>query len=223
MIDWLRNRSLPARILVYATVATLAFALAAGVGAIGSLMLRGDLTLPRGEESGSSRDQANAPQPPRDTDRSSQSGAATEQSGAGDQANEAEYISKVGDIQNQSVDTFLDCHAKLMRYDSLTAKDIEELRGDQASLQRFTEQVDETDPPQGYTEQYEAFRSAVNEMHEGAQLAYSLAADPVAATQSKFEEYDRRVSEANARLQKSNELLGREFKSLEGVEEASPL
>src|SRR5215211_8438736 len=126
MIDWLRNRSLPARILLYATVATLAFVLAAGAGAIGALMLRSDLTLPSGEGPGSSREQANAPQPQGDTDRAPQSGAATEQSDAGYQAKssqsqhdgaarqegiasqqtEAEYISKVGDIQNRSVDTF---------------------------------------------------------------------------------------------------------------------
>jgi hypothetical protein len=242
MIDWLRNRSLPARILLYATVATLAFVLAAGVGAIGALMLRGELTLPSGEGPGSSREQANAPQPQGDTDRAPQSRAAAEHSGAGDRAKssqsqhdgaarqegiasqqtEAEYISKVGDIQNRSVDTFLDCHAKLRRYDALATEDIEELRADQAALQGFAEQVDETDPPQGYTEQYEAFGSAVNEMHEGAQLAYSLAADPVAATHSRFEEYDRRVSEADAHLQESNELLGRKYKSLEGVQEASP-
>jgi hypothetical protein len=242
MIDWLRNRSLLARILVYATVATLVFGLAAGVGAIGALMLRGDLTLSSGEEPGSSREQANAPQPQGDTDRAPQSRAAAEHSGAGDRAKssqsqhdgaarqeviasqqtEAEYISKVGDIQNRSVDTFLDCHAKLRRYDALATEDIEELRADQAALQGFAEQVDETDPPQGYTEQYEAFRSAVNELHEGARLAHYLAADPVAATQSKFDEYDRHVEEAAARLQESNEILGREYKSLEGVQEASP-
>src|SRR4028118_1667429 len=40
---WLRDRSLPVKVLVYAALATLTFALAAGVGAAGVLALRGDV------------------------------------------------------------------------------------------------------------------------------------------------------------------------------------
>src|SRR4028119_300164 len=43
MTQWLRARSLPVRILVYAALATLVFVLAAGVGAVGALALRGDV------------------------------------------------------------------------------------------------------------------------------------------------------------------------------------
>ena len=40
---WVRERSLPARVLIYAALAALAFVLAAGVGAVGALALRGDV------------------------------------------------------------------------------------------------------------------------------------------------------------------------------------
>jgi hypothetical protein len=49
MRRWLGKRSLPARILVYAAAATLAFALAAGVGAIGALTWGSELSLLEGE------------------------------------------------------------------------------------------------------------------------------------------------------------------------------
>ena len=62
MMHWVRTRSLPARVLVYAALAVLAFALAAGVGAVGALMLRGDLT-------GSPERQEPRPADRQDTDR----------------------------------------------------------------------------------------------------------------------------------------------------------
>ena len=40
---WLGDRSLPVRVLLYAALAALAFALAVGVGAVGALALRGDV------------------------------------------------------------------------------------------------------------------------------------------------------------------------------------
>jgi hypothetical protein len=67
------------------------------------------------------------------------------------------------------------------------------------------------------------FRSAIKELYQAAQLAYDLAADPTAATQSRFEEYDRHVNEAAARLQRSNEILNRDYKTIEGVQGVSPL
>ncbi len=79
------------------------------------------------------------------------------------------------------------------------------------------------DPPQQYGEHYEVFSSAVNELHEAGQLAYDLAADPTAATQSGFDEYDRHVNEAAALLQQSNELLGQDYRTIEGVQVVNPL
>lgn len=211
MIEWLRKRSLPVRILVYAVAATLAFAVAAGVGATTAVMLQGDLSLPGKEEPRQPGDREDVPRSQEQEDAAQQS--------------EAEYVARVGDIQDKSVEAFLDSHDKLMRYDALTSDDIEEMQANEAALQGFTNQVDSLDPPQEYREQYEMFRTAINELHEATKLAYSLAADPIAATKSEFDEHDRHVDQAAARLQRSNEILGRDYKTIEGahVEEISPL
>jgi hypothetical protein len=121
------------------------------------------------------------------------------------------------------VETFLDSHDKLLRYDALTAEDVKDIQGNQVALQGFTTQVDNLRPPQTYKEQYEVFRFAVNDLHEAAQVAYRLAADPTAATQSGFDQYDRYVNEASAGLRRSNEILGRDYKTIEGVQRVSLL
>jgi hypothetical protein len=135
---------------------------------------------------------------------------------------EAEYVSRVGDIQDGAVETFLDSHDRLLHYDALTADDVQRMQTDQGALQEYTDQVDNLDPPEKYKEQYEAFRSAIDELYGASRLAYDLAADPTTATQSGFDEYDRRVSDAADILQTSNRILGRDYKSIEGVQEVSP-
>jgi hypothetical protein len=236
-IEWLRKRSLPIR--VYVAAAMLVFAVAAGVGATTALMVRGDLSLPASKEPRASGQQGNTPQRQGAVaDRSQQKEAGEQPSAsrpqeqkpaaqpaekAASQQDEAEYVSKVGDIQSESVETFLDSHQKFMPYDALTADDIEEMQADQAALKGFADQVDGLDPPQKYREQYEVFRSAINELYEATKLAYELAADPIAASQSGFDEYDRHVSQAAAYLKKSNEMLGRDYKTIEGVRRVSAL
>ena len=236
-IEWLRRRSLPIR--VYVAAAMLAFAVAAGVGTTMTLMMRDDLSLPASKEPRASGQQGNTPQRQGAVaDRSQQKEAGEQPSAsrpqeqkpaaqpaekAASQQDEAEYVSKVGDIQSESVETFLDSHQKFMPYDALTADDIEEMRADQAALKGFADQVDGLDPPQKYREQYEVFRSAINELYEATKLAYELAADPTAASQSGFAEYDRHVSQAAAYLKKSNEMLGRDYKTIEGVQRVSSL
>ena len=231
MIQWLRKRSLPARVLVYAAAAILAFALAAGVGAIGALMLRGDLNLPGREEPQSLNEQENAARP-QEKDAAKQKEAAKQEEEAASQPeqkevaaqlNEAEYVSKVGEIQNDSVETFLASHEKLLVYDALNADDVEQMQANKAALGGFANQVDDLEPPEEYGEHYEVFGSAINELREASQLAYNLAADPTVATQSGFDEYDRHVNEAAALLQQSNGLLGKEYKTIEGVQKVSPL
>jgi hypothetical protein len=214
MIEWLRKRSLAARVLVYSVAAILAFAVAAGVGATVVLMLQGDLGLPAREEPQPAGEQGNTPQ---------RQGAASDRSEDASQQDEAEYTSKVGDIQSKSVETFLDSHDRLLRYDALTADDVEEMQANQAALQGYADQARELDPPRRYGEQYEVFRSAINELYQAAQLAHDLAADPTAATQSGFEEYDRHANQAASYLKKSNEMLGRDYKTIEGVQGVSPL
>jgi hypothetical protein len=224
MIEWLRKQSLPTRVLVYTAAAILAFAAAAGVGATTALMIQGELSLPAREEPEPAGEQGDTPQHGgADGDRPQQEVAGAEQEEVASQQDETEYVSKVGEIQASSVETFMDSHDLIVRYDAVTADDVEEMQRNQAVLQDITEQVADLDPPQRYGEQYEVFRSAINELHEAAQLAYSLAADPTAATQSGFDEYDRHVNEAAAGLQRSNEILGRDYKTIEGVQRVSPL
>jgi hypothetical protein len=201
---------------MYVVTITLAFAVAAGVGAIGALMWQGTL--------GSSA--AEQPQPrdqQQDVPRVQQDEGAVQQKEDTSQQREAEYVVNVDDIQAKSVETFLDSHDKLLRYDALTADDVEEMQANQDDLQGFAEQVGALNPPQRYKEQYETFRSAIEELHEATQLAYTLVANPTAATKAKFDKYDRRVDEAAGRLQQSNEILGRDHRTIGDVQEISPL
>ena len=224
MIEWLRKRSLPARILVYSAAALLAFMLAAGLGAMGALMLRGDLNLPGREEPQLLDEQENAAGPQaKEAAAREEAAPQPQQEEAAPQQNKSEYVAEVGDIQNDSVETFSESHEKMLLYDALDADDIEQMQANEAALRGYANQVDDLDPPEEYREHYEVFSSAINELHKGAQLAYSLAADPTAATQSAFDEYDRHVNEAIALLQRSNELLGRDYKTIEGVPRVNPL
>ena len=232
MIAWLRKSSLPARVLLYAAAAVLAFAIAVGVGAMTTLIVQGNLSLPESAEPRPSGEQGNSSQEQgADADRLQQEEAAAQTSKAGEnnappsQEIEAEYVGKVGDIQSKSVETFLDSHDKFMRYDALSADDIEEMHTNQGALKGFVDQVDDLDPPQKYKEHYEVFRSAINELYEATNLAYNMAADPTAATISAFDEHDRLVDQAAAHLQQSNKMLGRDYRTLEGapMEEVSRL
>lgn len=225
MIEWLRTRTSLTRALVYAAAAILAFAVAAGVGATAALMIQGGLNLPSREGPGPAAEQGDAPERGGADTMQSQQEETTAELGkdAASLQDEAEYVRRVGEIQANSVETFLDTHSKLLRYDALTADDIEEMQTNQVAHQEFTDQVGDLDPPQKYSEQYEVFRSAIDELNEAAQLAHNLAADPTTATQSGFDEYDRHVDEAAAYLQQSNEALNRDYKTIEGVQKVSPL
>jgi hypothetical protein len=133
MIEWLRQRMLPTRVLVYAAAAILAFAVAAGVGAATTLVIRGDLRLSAGNGPGPAGEQED------DT---------TQHRGGG--ADHAQHV-KAADQQ------------------------------DKAGAQRMD-----------------------------------------SATQQDEDEYGRHVKEASARLKQSNEMVGREFRTLEGAKEVSP-
>ena len=119
------------------------------------------------------------------------------------------------------MDVFLDSHEMLLRYDTLTSGDVENLQADQAALKRFAGQAGALIAPQKYREHKVVFRSAIDELHQAAQLAYVLAADPVSATQADFDHYDHLVNEAAADLQRSNEILSKDYKTIEGVKGAS--
>jgi hypothetical protein len=232
-IQWQRKRGSMRRVLAYILVAASVLAVAAGIGAMAALVRQGDLSLPGTKEPQQLGEQQNAPRSQENEPAAQQpEKAASEQNEAGEQVNaprsqeqeeaaagqsEAEYVARVGDIQADSVETFLDSHDKLMRYDALTADDVEQMQANQAALKEFADQVEGLDPPQKYGEQYETFHSAINELHEAAKLTYELAADPIAATKSEFDEYDRHVDQAAADLERSNEILGRDYRTIEGA------
>ena len=235
MTHWVRRRSLPVRVLVYAVVATLAFALAAGVGAMGALTLRGDVAGllegegPRpadGQDAGRAQqggDAAGDSAVGRNEAASDLEETAEEQSTAASQQDEdAEYVGTVGDIQVRAVETFLQSHEKLLRYDALAADDVQEMKANETALQEMADRAVNLDPPRDYEEQHEVFSSAIDELHQATRLAYSMAADPVAGAELGFAEYDGHVNEASALLQRSNELLGKDYMALEDVREISP-
>src|SRR5215212_6618928 len=195
---WNRLSSLT-RLLAYAVAAILAFVMAASVGAVAALLTSGNASPPIGE---TTRPDASSP--------------------PGEQGNFAQhdqttYVDEVGEIQANSVDAFLDSHEKLLRYDALTSGDIDKMEGNQAALKGYTDQASNLKAPRKYTDQREAFLSAIGELHQATQLAYVLAADPISATQDDFDHYDHLVNEAAADLQQSNEILGKNYRTIEGV------
>ena len=228
MSGWWNQRSRFTRLLVYVVAAILALVMAASVGAVAALVVRGNLSLPAGErarpekpspagEQGKSpqRQQANA-------DRSQQENSDAERGQVAPQDKQTAYVHEVGEIQANSVEAFLDSHEKLLRYDTLTSGDIDEIQANQAALQGFVDQASDLRAPKQYRNQKDAFVSAIDELHQAAHLAYALAADPVSATQADFDDYDRLVDEAAAGLRRSNQILGKDFKGIEGVREVSP-
>jgi hypothetical protein len=104
----------------------------------------------------------------------------------------------------------------LLRYDTLTSGDVEKLRAEQAILERYADRAGALRAPQRYEEHKDVFRSAIDGLHKAARLAYVLAADPVLATQADFDHYDHLVNEASADLQRSNEILSKDYKTIEG-------
>jgi hypothetical protein len=229
MIERLQKLPLPSKILAVAAAATVMLALAAGVGAMTALVL-GPGPGPSGggpERVGGAEHQreAGSPQGENQPEQAGRDGG-TEQAGrdggAPDRLSEAEYVGTVGDIQAGAVEVFQDSHDKLLLYDALSASDVEKMQANEAALEELTVRARSLAPPLEYEEQHEVFSSAVDELHEATRLAYSMAADPVAAAELGFDEYDEHVNEASTLLQRSNELLGKDYKALGGIREISP-
>ena len=190
-------------------------AVAAGVGATAALMFASDGGSPEGAK----------PRQAEEAKPGQAEGANPEevgkQEGGSDRQSEAEYLDEVGDIQNGSVEISLNSNDKLLRYDRLTADDIEKLKANHATLEEYGERVEGLDPPEGYRDQYRVFVLAIDELRDANELAYRLAADPASATQANFEAYDRHIHRATSYLRRSNEILGRDYKTTEAVQEVS--
>jgi hypothetical protein len=217
MMQKLQQLPIPLRVLAYVAAALVFLALAAGVGVMAALTLGSDGGSPGGarpDPAGSGRVEANAGQ---GNDRSE--GNAEE--GSADASDSGVYSKGVAAIQNGSVEASLDSNDKLLRYDSLTADDVEKMKTNYSALKSNARRVRNLAPPAEYKEQHRAFVLAVDELRDADELAYRLAADPASATQANFEAYDRHMDRATAYLRRSNELLGKDHKTTGAAQEVS--
>jgi hypothetical protein len=140
---------------------------------------------------------------------------------ASDGPSEAGYLEEVADIQNGSVEASLRSNNKLLRYDGLTAEDVEELKADYVALENYARRARDLAPSAEHEDQHKVFVLAIGELRDANELAYRLAADPSSATQTDFEAYDRHMDRATAYLRRSNEMLGTDYKTTEAAREIS--
>ena len=208
MMQRLQNLPAPLRIVAYAAAAAALLAIAAGVGAMAALTLRPD---------GGSPEEAKS-------EGAGKSNPGQEDAvggGASDGSSKAAYLNGVADIQNRSVKLSLQSNSKLQRYDSLTADNVEDMKADAAALEGYSRRARDLDPPTEYEDQHRVFARAIGELRDADQLAYRLAADPQSATQADFEAYDRHVDRATTYLRRSNEMLGKDYKTTRAAQEIS--
>ena len=145
MSGWWNRRTVAARLLVYAVVVILAFVVAASEGAVAALVVSGDLAGP--EEKGPNQEgtalqvsKAILPRTNRQTLMADNKDILLGRSERVPSENkprlkreQPSYVSEVGEIQANSVVAFSDSHEKLLRYDTLTSGDIEEMQANQAA------------------------------------------------------------------------------------------
>jgi hypothetical protein len=95
------------------------------------------------------------------------------------------------------------------------------MKANSAALESYGRRAKDLDPPTKFEDQHEVFVLAINELRDANELAYRLAADPQSATQADFEAYDRHVNRATAYLRRSNEMLGKDYKTTGAAREIS--
>jgi len=208
-MQWLRTLPVPLKIVA---IAAAVLAVAAGMGVVVALTLgvnEGPSERAKTEPAG----QYNHEQGGRPVDVAEKS--------ASNGPSEAAYLDEVADLQNGSVEASLRSNNKLLRYDGLTAEDVEELKADYVVLENYARRARDLAPSAEHEDQYKVFVLAINELRDANELAYRLAADPSSATQTDFEAYDRHVDRATEYLRKSNEMLGEDYKTTEAAREIS--
>jgi hypothetical protein len=208
-MQWLRTLPVTLKIVAFAAAV---LAVAAGMGVVAALTLGTNEAQPEGakpEQAGeANHEQGGRPE-----------GVAEKV--ASDGSSEATYFEEVADIQNGSVETALRSNNKLLRYDALTAEDVEELKADYVALKNYARRARNLAPSAEHEDQYNIFVVAINELRDANELAYRLAADPSSATQTDFEAYDRHVNRATADLRRSNEMLGKDYRAAGTAREVS--
>jgi len=205
----LRTLPIPLKIVAFAAAVLV---VAAGMGVVAALMLGANEGSPekaKPEQAG----EANPEQDGRPED--------VAEKATSDGSSEAAYFDEVADIQNGSVEASLQSNDELLRYDRLTAEDVEIMKANSAALESYGRRAKDLDPPTEYGDQHEVFVLAINELRDANELAYRLAADPYSATQADFEAYDRHIDRATASLRRSNEMLGKDYKTTRAAQEIS--
>jgi hypothetical protein len=206
-MQWLRTFPIPFEIVAFA-----AAVLAAGMGVVAALTLGANEVQPEGAKT------------ERVGEATLKQGGGPEdvaEKAASDGSSEAAYLDEVADIQNGSVEASLRSNNKLLRYDGLTAEDVEELKADYVALENYARRARDLARSAEHEDQYKVFVLAIGELRDANELAYRLAADPYSATQADFEAYDRHVDRATAYLRRSNEMLGEDYKTFGAAQEIS--
>ena len=208
-MQWFRTLPIPLKIVA---IAAAVLAVAAGMGVVAALTLGANEGPPEGAK------------PERTGQYNPEQGGWPEdvaKKAASDGTSEAAYVDEVAAIQNGSVETALRSNNKLLRYDGLTAEDVEELKADYVALESYARRARDLVPSAEHEDQYKVFLLAIGELRDANELAYRLAADPSSATQTDFEAYDRHVDRATEYLRRSNEMLGTDYKTFGAAQEIS--
>jgi hypothetical protein len=208
-MQWLRTLPVPLKIVA---IAAAMLVVAAGMGVVVALTLGANEGPPEGAKT-----------EPTGQYKPGQGGRPEDvaEKAASDGSSEAAYLGEVADIQNGSVEASLRSNNKLLRYDGITAEDIEELKADYVALENYARRARDLAPSAEHEDQYKVFVLAIGELRNANELAYRLAADPSSATQTDFEAYDRHVDRATDYLRRSNEMLGTDYKTTEAAQEIS--
>ena len=201
------------KILVYAAATAAVLVLAVGVGVMAALTL--------GSDGGGSPEGA---KPERVGGANSEQGSRSQEDAgvkASDAPGDAAYSNDLAGIQNRAVEASLASNDKLLRYDGITAEDVEEIEANYVALEGYARRARGLAPPAKYEDQHKVFVHAIGELRDADELAYRLAADPSSATQTDFEAYDRHMDKATAYLRRSNELLGEDYETTGAAQEVS--
>jgi hypothetical protein len=212
VLQRLQELPLPLRVLAYVAAAAAVLAVAAGVGVVAALTLGANEGPPEGAK------------PELTGQYNPEQGGKPEnvaEKAPSDGSSEAAYLEEVADIQNGSVEASLRSNNKLLRYDALTAEDVKELKADYVALENYARRARDLGPSAEHEDQHKVFVLAIGELRDANELAYRLAANPSFATQTDFEAYDRHVDRATAYLRRSNEMLGKDYKTFGAAQEIS--
>ncbi|MBA3474097.1 MAG: hypothetical protein H0T57_12870 [Rubrobacter sp.] len=199
------------KILTYAAASAAVLALAVGVGVMAAFTL--------GSDDGGSSEGA---KPERVEGESPEQGSRSQEDAgekASDAPGDAAYSNDLAGIQNRAVEASLESNDKLLRYDGITAEDVEEMEANYTVLEGYSRRARGLAPPAKYEVQHNVFVRAIGELRDADELAYRLAADPPSATQTDFEAYDRHMDKATAYLRRSNEMLGEDYKTTGAAQE----